>query len=71
MSSGNTGVAAEFTPVLSAYVVTGFQQNQIIKTQIQGSINFNLSKNLNLADPSINLNWSLEQSPEGYKLVPM
>ena len=66
MSSGHSSAVAEFTPKLSAYVVTGFVENQILKAQIQSSLVWSLD----LAKPNIQLNWVLEESGAGYTLVP-
>ena len=65
VSSSRSSATAEFTPTLSAYVVTGFIKNQIIKAQIQSSLDWSLD----LAKPNIPLYWSLEESSQGYKLV--
>ncbi|KIM38477.1 hypothetical protein M413DRAFT_12700 [Hebeloma cylindrosporum] len=62
---GNTSVPAEFTPILSAYVASGYKQTQIIKAQIQSDLDW--SKNL--TNPSLHLDWRLEESGEGFTLV--
>ena len=66
MSSSRSSAVAEFTPTLAAYVVTGFVENQILKAQIQSSLDWSLD----LVKPNIQLNWVLEESGAGYKLVP-
>ena len=52
--------------MLSAYVITGFEQNQIITAQIQSALDWNLD----LAVPNVQLNWVLEESGTGYTLIP-
>ena len=64
MCSGNTAVAAEFTPILSAYIAADYRQTEIIKAQIQSP----LAWTLDLLDPSISLDWTLEESTAGYEL---
>ncbi|KAJ3574110.1 hypothetical protein NP233_g1985 [Leucocoprinus birnbaumii] len=61
---GNTAAIAEFTPVLSAYVATGYQESQIIKAQIQSGLDW--GKDLSRPMP---LNWRLEESGAGFTLV--
>jgi len=60
-----SSVAAQFTPILSAYVITGFVQNQIITAQIQSDLNWDKD----LTDPSLHLIWRLTESEEGFELV--
>ena len=66
MSSSNNAVAATFTPTLSAYVISNFVENQIIKAQIQSNIG---GWTLNLADPGIQKDWVLQESKDGYTLI--
>ncbi|KAM6500033.1 hypothetical protein JOM56_003054 [Amanita muscaria] len=61
---GNTAVAAEFTPILSAYVAAGYKETQILKAQIQSPLKWDK----NLAQP-IHLKWRLEESAKGFELV--
>ena len=63
--SGNTAAVAKFTPILSAYIASGYQADQILKTQMQGKIEWEL----NLEDPSAHLSWVLEQTQDGFILV--
>ena len=65
-SGGGVNAVAEFTPVISAYVIAGFVENQIIKAQIQSPLDWSLD----LAVPGIQLNWVLTESAAGYKLIP-
>ncbi|KAG6856211.1 hypothetical protein H0H87_006547 [Tephrocybe sp. NHM501043] len=62
---GNTDVVASFTPILSAYVVTGYQENQILKAQIRGGLDW--AKDL--ADNRIDKNWLLTESNDGFHLI--
>ena len=66
MSSNNTSAAAKFTPTLSAYVIAGYEKNQIIEAQIQGGLNWSLD----LTKFGIQNSWILEESREGYTLLP-
>jgi len=61
----DSSVSTKFIPILSAYVVTGYQQTQIIKTQIQSKLNWEKD----LTDPSLHLYWRLEENALGYELV--
>ncbi|KAJ3574849.1 hypothetical protein NP233_g1473 [Leucocoprinus birnbaumii] len=61
---GNTDAIAEFTPVLSAYVATGYKETQIIKAQIQSSLSWEKDVTKPMA-----LNWRLEESGAGFILV--
>ncbi|KIM38476.1 hypothetical protein M413DRAFT_420247 [Hebeloma cylindrosporum] len=61
----DASVPIEFTPILTAYVASGYKQTEIITTQVQNPLDW--EKNLML--PSLHRNWKLEESGEGYKLV--
>lgn len=61
LSSNGMNVTAQFTPKLSAYVTTEYQKNQIIRGQIQGGIDWEGEECLDLTDPEIHLNWTLEE----------
>jgi hypothetical protein len=61
----NTSVPAEFTPMLAAYVASGYQETQIIRAQIQSDLKWEK----NLTDPGLHLYWRLEESALGYELV--
>ncbi|KAG6816339.1 hypothetical protein H0H87_006888 [Tephrocybe sp. NHM501043] len=59
------GVAAEFHPILSAYVVSGFTQNQILTAQIQDDLNWHK----NVGDNRTPTNWLLTEDQNGFHLI--
>ncbi|KAG6816338.1 hypothetical protein H0H87_006887 [Tephrocybe sp. NHM501043] len=63
--SVTAGAAAEFTPILSAYVVSGFEKNQILTSQIQDNLNWHKD----IGDSRTPTNWLLTEDPNGFHLV--